>query len=90
MLHGLDVLFSLEGDVDPIAYGSPYATGPLSCPVCPVCNVGVLCSNGWVALGAEVGLGPGHIVLDGDAASPPHGKVHSNPHFRGFFFTAES
>jgi len=28
---------------------------------------------GWIkiALGMEVGLGPGHIVLDGDPAAPP-------------------
>jgi len=29
-------------------------------------------------LGTEVGLGPGHIVLDGDPA-PLHGKGHSSP-----------
>ena len=35
---------------------------------CPVCNVGVLWPNGWTDhdLGMQVGLGPGHIVLDGD------------------------
>jgi len=28
---------------------------------------------GWIkmALGMEVGLGPGHVVLDGDPAEPP-------------------
>jgi len=32
-------------------------------------------------LGTEVGLGPGHIALDGDPA-PPHGKGHATvPHF---------
>jgi len=33
---------------------------------------------GWIKipLGTEVGLGPGHIVLDGD----PQGKRHSSPH----------
>jgi len=32
---------------------------------------------GWIKmpLGLEVGLGPGHIVLDGD----PHGNGHSSP-----------
>jgi len=31
---------------------------------------------GWIKipLGTEVGLGPGHIVLDGDPASPPQKK----------------
>ena len=31
-------------------------------------------------LGVEVGLGSGHIVLDGDPALPPP-KVHSTPQF---------
>jgi len=37
-----------------------------------ICDVGVLWPNGWikVKLGMEVGLGPGHIVLDGDPARP--------------------
>ena len=30
-------------------------------------------------LGTQVGLGPGHTLLDGDPA--PHGKGHSNPPF---------
>ena len=30
-----------------------------------------------VPLGTELGLGPGHIVLDG--AQLPHGKAHSSP-----------
>ena len=40
----------------------------------PVCDDGVLwpngCMNGWIRmpLDMEVGLGPGHIVLDGDPA----------------------
>ena len=44
-----------------------------------VCNVGVLWPNcltdqdeTW-KLGVQVGLGPGHIVLDGDPAPPPKG-----------------
>jgi len=40
------------------------------CPVClSVCNVGVLWPNGWgikMKFGMQVGLGPGHTVLDGD------------------------
>ena len=31
-------------------------------------------------LGVQVGLGPGHIVLDGDQAPPPP-KWHSPPQF---------
>jgi len=41
------------------------------CPVLSVCNVGV---SGWTdqdETGMQVGLRPGHIVLDGDPASPP-------------------
>jgi len=41
----------------------------LSVLSCPVCDVGVYCGQtvGWikVKLGMQVGLGPGHIVLDG-------------------------
>jgi len=47
----------------------------LSCPVClSVCNFGVLWQTvGWIKmkLGTQVGLGPGHIVLDVDPAPPP-------------------
>jgi len=28
-------------------------------------------TNGWMELGTQVGLSPGHIVLDGDRAPPP-------------------
>ena len=38
------------------------------CPVCPVCDVGVLWPSGSMdqdKLGVQVGLGPVHIVLDG-------------------------
>ena len=44
------------------------------CLVClTVCDVGVLLPNGWMdqdKLGMEVGLGPSHIVLDGDPLPP--------------------
>ena len=66
---------------------SLYAIGPLSvCPVCPAClfvtfvqcgqTVGRIKTN----IGTQVGLGPGHIVLDGDPA-PPAPKGHSPPIF---------
>ena len=32
-------------------------------------------------LGMEVGLGPGHIVLDGDPAPPPSAQKRHNPQF---------
>ena len=45
------------------------------CPVCLfVCDVRALWPNGWTTkmkLGMQVGLSPGHIVLDGDPATPP-------------------
>jgi len=47
--------------------------------VCHVCDVGVLWQTvGWIKmkLGMVVGLGPGHIVLDGDPA-PQIKKGHS-------------
>jgi len=39
---------------------------------------------GWIKmpLGMEVGLGPGHIVLDGDPALPNEKGHSSLPHFR--------
>ena len=51
------------------------------CLSCPVRDVGVLYSGQSVLrikmkLGMQVGFGPGHIVLDGDAAPPPL-KGHS-------------
>jgi len=35
-------------------------------------------------LGMEVGLGPGHTVLDGDLAPPPKKGTHA-PNFRHFY-----
>jgi len=55
--------------------GSPYAIGPLS--VCLSClSVTFVHCDQTVGpikmkLGTQVGLGPGHIVLDGDPAPPP-------------------
>jgi len=52
--------------------------GPLSCLAVTFeyCDEAV----GWIKmpLGTEVGLGPGHTVLDGDPGHP-HGKGHSSP-----------
>ena len=49
------------------------------CPVCSVCDVGVLWPNGSMdqdeTWHAGIGLGPVHIVLDGDP--PPSPKGHS-------------
>ena len=52
------------------------------CQYCPLCQSATLvyCRQtvGWMKmkLGVQVGLGPGHIVLDGDPAPPPP-KGHS-------------
>jgi len=51
------------------------------CPACPVCNVGVFWPNGSMdqdTTGTEAGLGPGHIVLDGDSV-PPRIEVQQSP-----------
>ena len=58
----------------------------LSCPVClSICLSVTLAycgqTTGWIKrkLGTEVGLGPGHIVLDGDPAPVP--KTGADPQF---------
>jgi len=65
--------------------GSPYAIGPLSCPVClSVGNVGVLLPSGCMDQNETWHggrLGPGHIVLDGDPAPPPQKKGGTIPQF---------
>jgi len=47
----------------------------------PQFSARVYCGHaaGWIkmALGIEVGLGPGDIVLDGDPALPPQKRGHS-------------
>jgi len=46
---------------------------------------------GWikVALGMEVGLGPGHIVLDGDTAPLPLKGAEPLPNFWPLFIVAK-
>jgi len=53
------------------------------CPVYPVLSVTLAyCSQTGgrmeMKLGMQVGLGPGHIVLDGDPDSPPKGGTAPN------------
>jgi len=45
---------------------------------------------GWIkmALGMEVGLGPGHIVLDGDPATLP--KKGTEPQFSAHFYCGQT
>jgi len=55
----------------------------LYCPVCAVCDIGVLWPNGWMDQDATwYGSGPRHrpLVLDGDPAPLPQ-KVQSCLHF---------
>jgi len=50
---------------------------------CPVCYVGVLWPNGWMdqdAIGTEVGLATGNVVLDGDPA-PSTERAITAPQF---------
>jgi len=46
---------------------------------------------GWIkmALDTEVGLGPGHIVLDGDRSSPPH-KEGRAPQFSAHVYCGQT
>jgi len=45
---------------------------------------------GWIKmkLGMQAGLGPGHIVLDGDSAPPPQKEVEP-PNFRPIYVVAK-
>jgi len=53
------------------------------CPVLSVTLVYYGQTVGWIKmkLGVQVGLGPGHILFDGDPGPPPP-KGHSPPNFR--------
>jgi len=55
------------------------------CPVCPVCDLGVLWPDSWMDQDEtwfQVSLGPGHTVLDGDP-TPPWKRAQQPPlHFR--------
>jgi len=47
---------------------------------------------GWMktALGMEVGLGPGHIVLDGDSAPVPKKGAGPPPQFLAHFYCGQT
>jgi len=60
-----------------------YAIQTVVCPVLSVlCETLVYCGQTveWIKmkLGMQVGLGPGHIVLDRDPTPPPEKRGHSN------------
>jgi len=68
--------------------GSPYMLSDscLSVPSCPVLSVTLVHCGQTVGrvkmkLGMQVGLGPGHTVLDGDPAPPPHRGAEPRPNF---------
>ena len=49
-------------------------------------------TTGWIkmALGTEVGLGPGHIVLDGDPAPPPTPREGAHPQFSAHVYCGQT
>jgi len=66
---------------------SDYCLSVLSVLSCPVCDVGVAyCGQmvGWIKmkLGMQVGIGPGHIVLDGNQL--PFPKRGRSPQFSSY------
>jgi len=74
--------------------GSPYAIEPFS--VClSVCLSVTLVYCGqtvwWIKMpyGTEVGLVPGHIILDGDPAPPSTERGIAAPHFSALFTVAK-
>ena len=75
--------FVLDGDED-LARRSPPKKGGGA----PQFSAHVYCGQtpGWIKrpLGMEVGLGPGHIVLDGDPAPSP--KRGQSPQFSAHFY----
>ena len=73
----------------------PYAIGPLSvlCVCLSVLSLTlVYCGQtvGWlkIKLGVQVGLGPGHIMLDGDPALPP--QQGHNSQFSAHFYCGQT
>jgi len=47
---------------------------------------------GWikVKLGVEVGLGPGHTLLDGDPVPPPQKRGHSSSNFAAHVYCGQT
>jgi len=78
-----------------INFGRPFVKRFAICNKTVVCLCAVVyCSQtvGWIkmSLGTELGLGPGHIVLDGD---PDKGQIprrgHSSPHFSAHVYCGQ-
>jgi len=75
--------------------GSPYASGPLSClSVClsvTFVHCGQRVGRIKMKLGMQVGLGPGHIVLDGDQLPPKKGRgTAPHPHFSAHVYYGQT
>ena len=65
---------------------------PLSCLSClsvTFVHCGQTVGRIKMKLGMQVGLGPGHIVLDGDPAPPPP-QGHSPPQFSAHFYCGQT
>jgi len=58
-------------------------------PRSPIFGPCLLWPNCWMALGVEVGLGPGHIVLDRDPGSLPKKGDIAPPNFPPIFIVAK-
>ena len=62
------------------------------CSVLCVVSVMVYCGEtvAWIkmSLGVEIGLSPGHIVLDGDPAPAPMERGTAAPHFHNLWVQA--
>ena len=77
--NGISIGSAVLGD----RFALCYRTVVLTCLSC--LSVTLACCGQmvrWIKMkfGMEVGVGPRHILLDGDPASPPK-KGHSSPHF---------
>jgi len=89
-----------SGTLNPTHFTSlrPMLSG--RCPAVSLClclndvAVGLLWPNGWRDQDAtwytEVGLSPGHVVLDGEPAPLPHGKGHISRHFSADVYSGQT
>ena len=81
-------MFIIKNNFFATVYKTVRPIGPLSC--LPVTLVYCGQTVGWIKmkLGMEIGLGPGHIVLDGDQLLPKKG--HSSPHFSAYVYCGQT
>jgi len=69
--HARLTLLNYQPTIRKLSNGSPYAIGPLSVLSATLVYYGQTAGRIKMPLGAEVGLGPGHIVLDGNTTAVP-------------------